>query len=181
MSLLGDAIQAIRILEGKLLLQVGHAEDMLMLTFVSNEGPTHPPEEYRFHVLCGWRLDAAGQTLKGSFDWYEFGGGESERPEHWRPIQGGSLQEILLQRLLGQAVPSVSPGELMVDAARGFKVKSAGVHRNGDCTILFENHVRLSILPCGSRGEAWVIFHRGTGRAWTGDPRVLTKKGGRLL
>jgi hypothetical protein len=144
---------------GLILDSVGHAADMLTLTF---RKPTEDPSEgsrlWCLHIQCPWRVESDGALVTGSSDWWETEDNLSP-PDGWDPAEGGSLQVFRLAEILGDRAPERKKG--LRNRTVHFVVTSAESGNVGDLVLTMTGGFLLRAFPAGWRGERWRIFEKG--------------------
>lgn len=99
-ELSGNASTSLSDLVGRRLSMVSFAAGMQMLHWRIVQRENMPDSTVALHIQCPWRLEVAGKIYTGSTDFYTFANPERDCEEDWDPNNGGSVQEVLLRRLL---------------------------------------------------------------------------------
>lgn len=147
-------------LVGRRLSRISVAAGMQMFQWRRVQQENMPDSTVALHVQCPWRLEVAGNIYTGSTDFYTFADPERDCEEDWDPNHGGSVQEVLLRRLLDD-----HESERRIDNHTGKLVcMSVEPSRCGGFDIILDEDAVLSIYPTSTTTEAWRLF-------WVGDER----------
>ncbi len=142
---------------------VRRAADMLMLHF--GDVRPHPSGSgtvgaYALHVQCPWRLDGPDRTITGRDDLWTYAG-PGERPPNWSYADGFSLQDRMLNELIGSY--DVATRSWYNESAR-FAVMATFLKAYGDVELHLTGAYTILIFPAGSVSEAWRFFESGSKR-----------------
>jgi hypothetical protein len=113
---------------------------------------------YAFHVQCPWRFDAPDATLTGSYDLYEFAGA-GVRPSGWKSEDGFSLQDRVLDHVIGSYDDSTRS---WYNESDRFVVMGADRSPRGDVTLHLSDGYAFRVFPAGISGESWRFFAQGS-------------------